>query len=134
MYCRRCGTQNPEHAKFCTDCGEKLDASQEPNQYLNTYQSQYPYPPQPQPQYSQPYYQQNMYMQQAANSAANSSLTCGIVGLFVVGLILGIIAISQSNKAKSMGYIGGKATAGLVLGIIDIIGSIFVSLAILAQM
>ncbi len=24
MFCRKCGTQNPEDAKFCTSCGEKL--------------------------------------------------------------------------------------------------------------
>jgi len=76
-----------------------------------------------------------MYAQQAAaNSAANASLTCGIIGLIIGGWILGIIAISQSNKAKNMGYVGGKATAGLVLGIIDIIGSVIVSIALMSQM
>ena len=145
MYCRNCGVQNPDNAKFCIDCGEKLDASQTVNQNANTYQSQtqYPYPPQSQPQYQQsyqqpyysPYYQQDSFMQQMfANRAANTSLTCGIIGLFVAGIILGIVAVVQSNKAKNMGYIGGKATAGLVLGIIDIIFGAIVSIAFLGSM
>lgn len=140
MYCRKCGVENLNSAKFCAECGEKLDFSQTQNQYSNTYQSQsqYPLPPQSQPQYyqpyQQPYYQQDMYMQQTvANSAANTSLTCGIIGLFIAGFILGIIAVSQSGKAKKMGYIGGKATAGLVLGIIDIIFGSIVTIAILSS-
>jgi hypothetical protein len=32
-----------------------------------------------------------------------------------------------------MGYIGGKATAGLILGIIDIIGAVIVSIAFMSQ-
>lgn len=58
---------------------------------------------------------------------ALASLVWGIVGLFVCGLILGIIAINKSNEARktiatSPMYGGsGLATAGLVMGIIDII-------------
>jgi uncharacterized transporter YbjL len=47
-------------------------------------------------------------------------MICGIVGLVVAGLILGIIAIVQGNNAKKLGYTGGQATAGIVLGVIDI--------------
>lgn len=143
MYCRNCGVQNPDNAKFCTECGEKLVISA--NRSSDTYQSQsqYPHPPQSQPQYNPsyqqpnypPYYQQDMYMQQlSANSAANTSLTCGIIGLFVAGFILGIVAVVQSNKAKNLGYVGGKATAGLVLGIIDIIFGVILSIAFLGSM
>lgn len=61
---------------------------------------------------------------------AVSSLVCGIVGVVLCwtclgGLILGIVAIMQSKKAKQniAAYPGqyggaGMATAGLVLGII----------------
>jgi RNA polymerase subunit RPABC4/transcription elongation factor Spt4 len=58
---------------------------------------------------------------------AQASLVYGIVGLLVCGLILGIVAISKSNQAKAAirsnpRYGGeGLATAGFVMGIIDIV-------------
>lgn len=67
-----------------------------------------------------------MTPQESAPGAA-ASMVCGIVGVFVVGLILCIIAIALAAKARR--YIaadpqryGGKgmATTGLVLGIIDV--------------
>ena len=63
----------------------------------------------------------HVFADEQAAKAATSSLVCGIVGLLVAGIILGIIAIAQGNKAKQLGYQGGKATAGIVLGIIDIV-------------
>lgn len=60
---------------------------------------------------------------------AVASLVWGIVGLFVCGLILGGVAISKANEARALvdsqpqRYTGkGLATAGLVIGIIDIVG------------
>jgi hypothetical protein len=58
---------------------------------------------------------------------AVASLVFGILGLLVCGLIFGIVAISKSKTAKE--HIasdprytgGGLATAGLVLGIIDLV-------------
>jgi hypothetical protein len=58
---------------------------------------------------------------------ATSSLVFGIVGLFICGLIFGALAISKSREAKNTiafnpRYGGsGLATAGFVLGVIDII-------------
>lgn len=58
---------------------------------------------------------------------AVAALVCGIIGLFVCGLILGIVAITKANAAKraiegdpTLGG-GGMATAGMVLGVIDLI-------------
>jgi hypothetical protein len=65
---------------------------------------------------------------------AVKSLVLGIVGLFVCGVILGPLAISQANKAKQAmasdpRYGGeGLATAGTVLGIIAIVGFVVVML------
>ncbi len=58
---------------------------------------------------------------------AVAAMVCGIIGLVFFGLILGIVAIVKAKKAKE--YIasdprytgGGMATAGLVLGIIDLV-------------
>ncbi len=59
---------------------------------------------------------------------ATASLVWGIIGFFLCGLIGGILAISESNKAKKLiqerpdEYKGeGLATAGHVIGIIDLI-------------
>jgi hypothetical protein len=51
-------------------------------------------------------------------SKAKTSLICGIIGLFIFGIVLGPIAIIQANKAEALGT---KATAGKVLGWIDTI-------------
>jgi len=60
---------------------------------------------------------------------ATASLVWAIIGFFFCGLIGGILAISESNKAKRLieenpeQYEGeGLATAGQVIGIIDLIG------------
>jgi hypothetical protein len=58
---------------------------------------------------------------------AVASMVCGIVGLMVFGIILGVVAIVLSTRAKkeiqqSAGQLKGQgmATAGLILGIVDI--------------
>ena len=54
---------------------------------------------------------------------ATTSLVCGILGLIIsfFGIILAIVAIVQGNKAKALGYPGGKATAGIFMGTISIV-------------
>lgn len=51
---------------------------------------------------------------------ATASLICGIVGLLVCGLILGIVAVVLGRQAQAEGQRGGSAKAGEVLGYIDI--------------
>ncbi|MHC4547774.1 MAG: DUF4190 domain-containing protein [Planctomycetota bacterium] len=59
---------------------------------------------------------------------AVASLVCGILGFFICGLILGIVAITKAQEAKRAiaadpRYTGGgMATAGMVLGIVDLVG------------
>jgi hypothetical protein len=59
---------------------------------------------------------------------ATQALVYGIIGFFICGIILGPIAISKANQAKAAIRSdptyegGGLATAGFVMGIIDIIG------------
>ncbi len=58
---------------------------------------------------------------------ATEALTYGIIGLFCFGIVLGPVAISKALKAKKMIAMNpqlagsGKATAGLVLGIIALV-------------
>jgi len=122
-----CGAQIAEGTNYCAVCGAAILQYQQPDQG-QPYQGQ-PYHPGQQYYPDQPNYQnqQNYYQNasnqnnRAANSAATASLACGIIGLIVAGLILGIIAIVQGNKAKRLGYAGGKATAGIIMGVIDIV-------------
>jgi hypothetical protein len=58
---------------------------------------------------------------------ATEALTYGIIGLFCFGIVLGPVAISKALKAKKMMAMNprlagsGKATAGLILGIIALV-------------
>ncbi|MBC7974005.1 MAG: DUF4190 domain-containing protein, partial [Myxococcales bacterium] len=58
---------------------------------------------------------------------ATAALVYGIIGLFFCGVIFGPVAISKSNEAKramsSDPTLGGEglATAGMVLGVLDLI-------------
>ncbi len=61
------------------------------------------------------------------HSKATASLVCGIVGLFLCGVVLGPVAIYLGNTARreiraSGGRLSGDglATAGIVLGIIAV--------------
>lgn len=82
--------------------------------------------------------------QQPGKGLAVASLTCSILSCVflilhfilwylvfpaVIGLIVGIIAAVTSVVAKKKGFLGGMATAGLVMGIIGIAlnGIIFIS-------
>lgn len=65
---------------------------------------------------------------------AVASLVFGILGLLICGIIFGILALVKSSEARRYKddprYIGqGMATAGMVLGIIDLIAWFFIILA-----
>jgi len=60
---------------------------------------------------------------------ATGALVCGIIGLFLCGIILGPVAIYLGTQAKkeirtSDGRLKGEgmATAGIVMGVIAVIG------------
>ena len=64
---------------------------------------------------------------------AVAAMVCGIVGIFLCGIILGIVAIvlgvSANNRIRQnpRSYLGGgMATAGIVLGIIAIAAQVLV--------
>ena len=66
-----------------------------------------------------------------SNSKATASLIVGLVGLVVFGVILGIIALVLASQAKKEIAIepgrynnAGSATAGLVLGIVDLVAGV----------
>ena len=71
---------------------------------------------------------------------AVASMVCGIVGLIVCGIIMGIIALILGAQAKghisrTPGQYGGSgmATAGIVLGILDIVFAIIALIIIIGS-
>ena len=72
---------------------------------------------------------------------ASNSLLFGIVGFFFAGIIFGILAISAGSKAVTLAdtnpdcidsvKLRNKGTAGIILGVIDIIGGFIVILLLL---
>ncbi|MFC2172804.1 DUF4190 domain-containing protein [Acidobacteriota bacterium] len=85
-------------------------------------------------------YMPSTLLQERAPGAL-ASLLCGIIGFFVCGPILGTIAIIQGNKARKLvrefpeQYTGGGlGTAGLVMGIIDLVGWALVMMASFSNM
>lgn len=68
--------------------------------YPNPYTGQHPFNGQP-------------YEDPAGAGHARTSLICGIIGIFIFGLVLGPIAIWQAGKAEALGV---RATPGKVTG------------------
>ncbi|WP_062645023.1 DUF4190 domain-containing protein [Streptomyces maremycinicus] len=67
------------------------------------------------------------------NGLAIASLCCGIVGLFVLNIVLGPLAIVfgvVSRRQASVANGAGMAKAGIILGIVDVV--LWVLLLILA--
>jgi hypothetical protein len=67
---------------------------------------------------------------------AKRALTFGILGLFVCGVLFGVLAIATANSAKraiaSDDTLGGErlANAAIVLGIVDIIAWVILMLVL----
>lgn len=51
-------------------------------------------------------------------SHKRNSVIMGVIGLFILGIVLGPLALWQAGKAEALGV---KATAGKVLGWIDLV-------------
>ena len=131
MFCKHCGANCPDNAQICSACGSNL-TMQQPAQVA--YQQAQPQQPQ-QPQYQQPYQQpqqmpyqpgQMPYPQPAApapgKGLAVAGMILGIISLFCFPYIAGLLAIIFGGVAMGKGYRGGMAVAGIVCGIIGIVG------------
>ena len=76
----------------------------------------------------------------ATAPGAVAAVVCGVIGLFVAGLIFGCIAIGKASAAKKLveehpdQYTGGGlATTGMVLGVIDLIGVVVALIVIMGK-
>ncbi|HEY8323891.1 MAG: DUF4190 domain-containing protein [Ktedonobacterales bacterium] len=107
-----------------------------PPQEQPPYQGSYPPPPPPPQQpsgYAQPYSPQ--YAQQYAPSPgyapvgptsgmAIASLVCSLLGIGLVGVILGHLALNEINKSNGYTQGRGLAIAGLIIGYLQIAAAV----------
>lgn len=114
MFCPNCGTNNEDGVAFCANCGCQLD-SQQPQQDVPP---QAPYQ-QPQNGY-QPPYVPTTPIAQPGKGLAVAALVLGIISFLCFPIVTGTLGIILGCVAKSKGYIGGMATAGIVCGAIGL--------------
>ena len=108
-FCKYCGSELNDGTKFCPKCGAKIEEIIENNNQTNENK------------------RDDVTGETKTNPAAVASLVCSLVGLIIAGLPLGIVAICLSVAAKKHIKVfpnekgSGMATAGLVIGIIDVV-------------
>jgi len=88
MFCPNCGTNLPDNATFCTQCGAAMNAQQTQAQNA-TYQST--------PQGG--YYQQPQYAQAPVGYEQKSKLAAGLLGILVGGLGVHNFYLGYTGKA-----------------------------------
>jgi len=124
--------------KVCYKCGLRVGGNEGVPQTPASPAPQYQQPQYQQPQYQQPQYQQPQFQPQfqqqfptaqKTNGLAIASFVCSFF-CGILGIIFGIIAISQINKTNGNGK--GLAIAGICLGAAGMVvswifwGSLFV--------
>lgn len=99
--------------------------------------SENPYQQPMQPGAPQMVYTQNSAEQLQGQQLSQTSMILGILSLFVVGIILGPIAISKAKKAEQLHVAAtvGKVTGwiGTIFGILSIIWFVFFIVAAMAS-
>lgn len=108
--CPYCAEEILDEAIVCRYCGRDLQITGQ-NQQISPLTSEFLQEP-----------------SSGAKALAGISITCGIIGLIVFGIPLGIVAIACGIPALSKGAGGGKT--GIILGIVDIVLAILILLII----
>ena len=123
--CKFCGKTINEGDKFCQGCGASVEnevVQQTVNNNAQTNTS------------TNPQFNQTNNNAGKTNPSAVGGFVCSLVGLFVAGILLGILAICLGVSAKKHIKIfenekgKGLATAAIVIGIIDIAGAIIMTI------
>lgn len=119
--CKFCGKIINEGDKFCQGCGAKIEnevvqSTVNNNIYNNTTVN--------------PQYNQTNNNAGKTNPSAIVGFVSSLIGLFLAGIIMGVLAICLGVSAKKHIAIfenekgEGLAIAAIVIGIIDIVGAI----------
>jgi hypothetical protein len=122
MFCSSCGAQT-NGASFCPNCGSPTNAAgaQSSNAQVPPVQ---PVAPPVQPMYAQP-----PVAGQPTNGLAIAALVTSLVCCGPIGLVLGLVSLSQINA--SQGRQGGKglAIAGIAIGAVTTLIGVLVLLS-----
>ena len=111
MYCSNCGSEIPNNAKFCANCGNACVEPKQEEPMLNNGNTNQ-------------FNNSNGYTNNTNNSMAIAGLICSIIGLFVCGIPLGIISVILGIIAHKQAVINRSSTKMItwviILGAIDI--------------
>ncbi len=135
MFCKYCGHELPNDARFCSKCGKVCTTLQDvmPEQEIvGTAPA-----PQPENMFGA---QTNVVIDEKEKSSMEKkSLVLSIIGLILgaswfmspIGLILSALAKRTLNKCKAnFGTLGGKARAAKILSLVGLILSIICTVAL----
>lgn len=133
-YCSNCGNKLNTKDNFCPECGKdtgkQIVESEVKNEIENKIQNEV----QKEVVVQNDFTQDNDMDKPKTNAAAVGGFVCSLVGLFIFGIVLGIISISLGVSAKNHMKIfknekgDGLATTAIILGIIDIVGAIIITI------
>lgn len=119
MFCKYCGTDNGENARFCKQCGKSM-TEESPQQAQSGFQTQQEFQVQTKPQ------PKNTYKGVSpGDSDATASMILGIISIVmcsssILGIICGALAVVIAGKAKQQGSQSGNVQAGTICGVIGI--------------
>ncbi len=123
MYCRYCGKELPDDAKFCTSCGKSV-SDEQPNRNMGNNNQGYN---------NQGYYNQNYYDPRQApyyNDQPNAGW--GVLGFFfpLIGFILYLVWMTEyPNRSKMCGK---GALIGVIVGFVLVILYIILVVVLIA--
>lgn len=124
--CNACGNVINDGDAFCKACGASAPVAATTDTFVNN--PVQPVQPVQQQPYNQPYNQtQPQPVKGKTVGTAIGALVCGIIGLLILPIPMGIVALSLGlsalNHLKSFPNDGGKgmAIAGVVIGSFNII-------------
>ena len=118
--CKYCGGQINEGDKFCQACGASTEDAVETTTTVNRVETA-------QEQVNNNVVNNGTQTPSKTNGTAIASFVCSLVGILIAALIMGILGISLSVTAKKHIKVfpnekgKGLATAGMVIGIIDLV-------------
>lgn len=126
-FCTNCGSKLNGNEKFCINCGQEVTNSNN-NENIGNEGNVVTYSISDSSKL-------NETTKSSCTSRANTAFILSLVGLFLAGIVMGIIGISMGASAKSemesFGIEEGKkkAKAAIIIGIFDIVIALLILFA-----
>lgn len=123
-FCKQCGNELENGAKFCPKCGAAVETSTEVQSTVSVT-----------PEVKHPT-NEKIKSEEAGHGLAIGSLVCGIIGVVmwffgytcIVSVVLGIVGLVLAGNAKKEGNAEGIRTAGFVISLIALIVGIIITI------